>query len=336
MTPTDPADQRKSNTQRTILLATDSQNSVLAEVVGNATNYLTYSAYGHQSAQQQVATRLGFNGELREAHTCWYLLGNGYRAYNPRLMRFHSPDSWSPFGRGGLNPYMYCVGDPINRSDPTGHNPLLKFIFGVQRFLSGDPGFRVPGGGKGLLDAAKGQMINIEESRQWTPKVTDHSSASVYVQEAPHALRALTGPGALFDKFANTGGFRSSDSSYYTQRVTRRHSLPPTDTPPSYDEVMALSNKGTFASSQKGKTFVINRVSGDGRYYQFHPPQMEHPQLPPGEPTRLPRPRSPSPTPPSSRDSTPPRSRNPSGDPPFAGRDQDSTYAVMAIIRGRR
>jgi RHS repeat-associated protein len=63
---------------------------------------------------------------LRETNIGWYLLGNGYRAYNPRLMRFHSPDSWSPFGGGGLNAYMYCVGDPINRVDPTGHVPWIE------------------------------------------------------------------------------------------------------------------------------------------------------------------------------------------------------------------
>lgn len=36
-------------------------------------------------------------------------------------MRFCSPDSWSPFGKGDLNPYCYCEGDPINNIDPSGH-----------------------------------------------------------------------------------------------------------------------------------------------------------------------------------------------------------------------
>lgn len=37
-------------------------------------------------------------------------------------MKFCSPDEWSPFGRGGPNAYAYCKGDPVNASDPTGHN----------------------------------------------------------------------------------------------------------------------------------------------------------------------------------------------------------------------
>lgn len=107
--------------QRTVLLATDIQNSVLAEIAGS-TNRMAYSAYGHQSAQLAVITRVGFNGELRESRIGWYSLGNGYRAYNPRLMRFHSPDSLSPFERGGLNAYMYCGGEPVMNKDPTGHS----------------------------------------------------------------------------------------------------------------------------------------------------------------------------------------------------------------------
>lgn len=65
--------------------------------------------------------RLGFNGQLHEPGDCWQFLGNGYRVYNPVLMRFHSPDSLSPFGEGGINAYAYCAGDPVNAVDPSGH-----------------------------------------------------------------------------------------------------------------------------------------------------------------------------------------------------------------------
>jgi len=64
---------------------------------------------------------LAFNGERRDPLSGAYHLGNGYRAYNPQLHRFNAPDSWSPFGAGGINPYIFCAGDPINRADPSGH-----------------------------------------------------------------------------------------------------------------------------------------------------------------------------------------------------------------------
>ncbi|VVO29874.1 RHS repeat-associated core domain-containing protein [Pseudomonas fluorescens] len=128
-----------NSTPPNVLLAIDNKNSVLAEVVAGQTNHIAYSAYGYQSARQEVMTRLGFNGELREMHTSWYLLGNGYRPYIPRLMRFHSPDSWSPFGAGGLNAYRYCSGEPVINSDPSGHewwSPISRVtstIFGSRR-----------------------------------------------------------------------------------------------------------------------------------------------------------------------------------------------------------
>ncbi|KAH8125933.1 hypothetical protein LI328DRAFT_166747 [Trichoderma asperelloides] len=75
-----------------------------------------YMPYGYGSSDS-----LGFNGQWRDPITGWYHLGNGCRVYNPVLMRFHSPDQWSPFHSGEINPYGYCLGDPINHIDPTGH-----------------------------------------------------------------------------------------------------------------------------------------------------------------------------------------------------------------------
>lgn len=74
---------------------------------------------------------IGFNGQRRDPITNSYHLGNGYRVYNPRMMRFNAPDSMSPFGKGGINSYAYCLGDPINKSDPSGHFAFLTFLIGA-------------------------------------------------------------------------------------------------------------------------------------------------------------------------------------------------------------
>lgn len=64
----------------------------------------------------------GFAGQLQEVGLDCYLLGNGYRVFSPSLMRFLSADVLSPFGKGGVNCYAYCHGDPINKIDPTGQH----------------------------------------------------------------------------------------------------------------------------------------------------------------------------------------------------------------------
>lgn len=112
---------RVGDTVVNTLLGTDRQRSVLQGVTGNDIQHRAYSPYGELCYEAGAANLPGFNGEQPDPLTGCYLLGNGYRAYNPVLMRFHSPDSLSPFESGGINPYAYCMGDPVNRSDPTGH-----------------------------------------------------------------------------------------------------------------------------------------------------------------------------------------------------------------------
>ncbi|PYD09380.1 MULTISPECIES: RHS repeat-associated core domain-containing protein [Pseudomonas syringae group] len=116
----------------TTLIAGDLHNSVLHASKDGRPVDIAYTPFGHHQAGQTSAELPGFNGEQPDPVTGHYLLGNGYRAYNPALMRFNSPDSLSPFGKGGLNAYAYCVGDPVNRVDPTGHISIgLTFLSGI-------------------------------------------------------------------------------------------------------------------------------------------------------------------------------------------------------------
>lgn len=111
------------------LLTTNQQSSVLQVTEATGSAQQAYAPYGNRRVEGGSGSLLGFTGEVLDPVTGHYLLGNGLRAFNPFLMRFNSPDRLSPFGRGGLNPYAYCVGDPVNFSDPTGRFAELGRLF---------------------------------------------------------------------------------------------------------------------------------------------------------------------------------------------------------------
>ena len=111
----------------TILLAADRPRSILWCSKDQQSHALTYTAYGYSGPVGITSAALGFNGQHRDSLTGRYLLGNGYRAFSPVLMRFLSTDSLSPFGAGGVSAYSYCAADPVNKVDPSGHL-FLKVI----------------------------------------------------------------------------------------------------------------------------------------------------------------------------------------------------------------
>jgi RHS repeat-associated protein len=90
------------------------------------TVHVAWSPWGTTARHEPAIP--GFNGQRTDPITAVTHLGNGYRAYSPALMRFTCPDNLSPFGQGGVNPYVYCESDPVNRSDPSGHFFLISFL----------------------------------------------------------------------------------------------------------------------------------------------------------------------------------------------------------------
>lgn len=120
-------------------LSTNNYKSVFHTKTGDDHELFSYTPYGHCQAIVLSNTASGFNGEYPDPVTGNYMLGNGYRAFSPLLRRFICADSASPFGRGGLNAYAYCLCDPINNIDPDGHwtlNPL-KIVRHLARSFKG-------------------------------------------------------------------------------------------------------------------------------------------------------------------------------------------------------
>lgn len=162
------------------MLASDDKNSVLCEAGPGLVNDFAYSAYGHRSDEHPASTHLGYNGELREAQTGCYLLGKGYRAFSPSLMRFNSPDSWSPFGAGGLNAYMYVLGNPIKWKDDTGHmvNPAKAVSWIKQAKLDAAAELARPVS-KGASNSAEAVLTTASEASTKQIKHADSAAKSV-------------------------------------------------------------------------------------------------------------------------------------------------------------
>jgi RHS repeat-associated protein len=248
-----PDDPVNRSEPRVVLLATDRSQSIIGEIVDGQTQTIAYSAYGEQSAQQKVETRLGFNGQLREEKIGWYLLGNGYRAYNPRLMRFHSPDSWSPFRGGGLNAYMYCVGDPVNRNDPTGHLGVLALfsITGEMGYFTSSIGTGVNLGhlilnrgqlslanGLGTISGVTGMAAGLSAMFDLAPQASQLLSATSLVTGA---ASTYLGARSIRQWFRHSGWYeapfsrpRGSPPDYFDLYPNPRTSIDMPSSPPVY------------------------------------------------------------------------------------------------------
>lgn len=152
--------------RRTGALATDNGGSVLAVDEKDVRRAYSYAPYGFRSLTCGRRDLLGFNGELQEYFTRYYMLGNGHRGLHQHV--FLSPDGLSPFGKGGINAYAYSSGDPINYIDPSGRYILFKaaavflstmagaFSWGAAHF-TGSRGAQITGGlavGAGIAAAA--------------------------------------------------------------------------------------------------------------------------------------------------------------------------------------
>lgn len=115
-----------------VLLGTDSQMSCCARLERHTVERISYASFGYSPALARY--RSVWASLISEQSPGLYLPGNGRRAYSSwMLQRFAMSDALSPFARGGLNAYAWCLGDPINRVDPDGAASLTYLAGAVSK-----------------------------------------------------------------------------------------------------------------------------------------------------------------------------------------------------------
>ncbi|MDI9779824.1 RHS repeat-associated core domain-containing protein [Pseudomonas putida] len=201
-----------------------------------------YSPYGLRSTQITPPGLLGFNGQVFHNTVQGYALGNGHRVYNPRLMRFISPDAFSPFLKGGINAYGYCLNDPVNGHDPSGKNPffgntvkrasgLIKQVANRYKALTADEGLK------------NNQYWNMAEEMAYAKKQVKESSTLYRVITSKNGFDQLE-PG-WHHKFVQT-----------TERKIVVFSSKDDDTMPSHGSLAEFSGLG-FGTKGLGKTAIV-------------------------------------------------------------------------------
>ncbi|WP_330983816.1 MULTISPECIES: RHS repeat-associated core domain-containing protein [Enterobacterales] len=169
---------------------------------------LLYSPYGYIKDAEVPAAYdpIRFAGARYDDLTKLYHLGNGTRAYDSSLMRFMQYDAMSPFGKGGINPYNYCICDPITYSDLSGQGrdvaimfaslglvlSIFSFGLGALALLGSAPlllsGIALAGGVLGVAGAATGLAATLVEDDNVAQQLTIASAV-------------LGGAGILFESF---------------------------------------------------------------------------------------------------------------------------------------
>lgn len=122
------AELSEKEASSTKLLATDEMGSVLiVRTPDDMQINHSYTAFGYNHKLPAEFAAIGYNGEYMLENMHLYLLGQGHRGFSTEIGRFIAPDNaGSPFGRGGINAFTYCLNDPMNRKDETGMWSIFK------------------------------------------------------------------------------------------------------------------------------------------------------------------------------------------------------------------
>ncbi|MFD3206362.1 RHS repeat-associated core domain-containing protein [Pseudomonas sp. LS_2] len=231
------------------LLATDLAQSIVQRVMPDGQSVpIAYTVYGYSAQISNLSSPIALNGELYNALTQNYWLGNGRRMFSPSLMRFCSTDTLSPFGVGGVNSYAYSSNDPVNFHDPSGN-------------------FRIPIWAKELASAKPFQSLKSIYSRPARPKLGKFTEGTFSWTERVGGLAhaAQNMKPKKFDEYFNST-FPGNDA--LRDAVSATNALRIASTPPGgaglYASFKRASGRGGWGGEVTSKHFRgVTRAHAD-------------------------------------------------------------------------
>lgn len=270
--------QRSGTAADTTLLATDAQASVLSSLPSSANPSVHhYTPYGHRALVSSLPSVPGFNGEQPDPLTGHYLLGQGYRAFNPVLMRFNSPDNLSPFGQGGLNAYAYCAGDPVNRADATGH--FWQHLISAWKGFQNRVGLRVPSRQRQSSIASTSSLPFPSISRASSVFSISPTASGSVAPATPPVATVLSGKSAAW-----TTREVEALQAFNVPPLPRSDSIDLNDLAQIADNVLDERRMGIYLSEDDADLMALRRHFAEGlpqrrsslpEYDNFAPPDYE-------------------------------------------------------------
>ena len=134
----------------------------------------SYTSYGEGGSYNSGTN----GGHFKGYNPGLYGYQTGIRNYDPQTGRFLQPDPFKGYMSepASQNPYMYCKGNPIKYSDPSGYDVYLN----VSSDIGSDTMINWDKVGK-AISTASGQPVHIGQFRHPEGKYREHGKTQNYV-----------------------------------------------------------------------------------------------------------------------------------------------------------